>query len=209
MAPRLIKPLIDNLESSPETSLSYALGIALAPAVVTLANCHFDITANRIGFRHSGGYTCQVFNKILRLSQESFVSYGQGKLLNIMQVDTSRVSRSFFWYYLISMPVLLVGALIMLFQMLGWACFVPILVMLATYKFNQLLTTRLMTLGSGHALRAFLSLFSGAGLNRCRDNRVKLFTEVLHALRLCSLPCSIDASFSEARCWLGSNKWPR
>ena len=174
VAPRLIKPLIDNLESSPETSLSYALAIAFAPAVVTIANCHFDMTANRIGYRHSGGYTCQVFNKILRLSQESFVSYGQGKLLNIMQVDTSRVSRSFFfWYYLVSMPILLIGALIMLFQMLGWACFVPILVMLATYKFNQLLTTRLMTLG--------------AGLNRCRDNRVKLFTEVLHALRLCKM----------------------
>ena len=188
VAPRMIKPLIDNLESSPSKSLMYAAGVAFAPIIVSLANSQFDMTSNRIGYRCTGGYTCFVFNKILRLSQTSLASYGQGKLVNIMQVDTQRVSRAFFFFfYLWSMPVMLIGALILLFQMLGWACLMPVFVMFCTYKFNQLLTTRLMTLG--------------AGLNRCRDNRVKLFTEVLHALRLCNLANFIFCFFMP----LGSN----
>lgn len=174
VAPRLIQPLIDNLETSPSSSLVYAVAVALAPIMMSLCNSQFDMISNRIGYRATGGYTCFVFNKILRLSTTSLTSYGQGKLVNIMQVDTQRVSRAFFFFfYLWSMPVMLIGALVLLFQMLGWACLVPVLVMFATYKFNQLLTTRLMTLG--------------AGLNRCRDSRVKLFTEVLHALRLCKM----------------------
>lgn len=172
VAPRMIKPLIDNLDSAPSTSLVYAAGVALGPIIVSLSNSQFDMTSNRIGYRCTGGYTCFVFNKILRLSQTSLASYGQGKLVNIMQVDTQRVSRAFFFFfYLWSMPLMLIGTLILLFDMLGWACLMPIFVMFCTYKFNSLLTTRLMTLG--------------AGLNRCRDHRVKLFTEVLHALRLC------------------------
>lgn len=174
VAPRMIQPLIDNLDSAPSTSLVYAACVALAPIIAGLCNSQFDMTSNRIGYRCTGGYTCFVFNKILRLSQTSLASYGQGKLVNIMQVDTQRVSRAFFFFfYLWSMPVMLIGALVLLFQMLGWACLMPVFVMFCTYKFNQLLTTRLMTLG--------------AGLNRCRDNRVKLFTEVLHALRLCKM----------------------
>ena len=173
VAPRMIQPLIDNLDSAPSTSLVYAACVALAPILGSLCNSQFDMTSNRIGYRCTGGYTCFVFNKIIRLSQTSLASYGQGKLVNIMQVDTQRVSRAFFFFfYLWSMPVMLIGALVLLFQMLGWACLMPVFVMFCTYKFNQLLTTRLMTLG--------------AGLNRCRDNRVKLFTEVLHALRLCT-----------------------
>ncbi|CAK9068911.1 unnamed protein product [Durusdinium trenchii] len=174
VAPRMIKPLIDNLDSAPSTSLVYAAGVALGPIIVSLSNSQFDMTSNRIGYRCTGGYTCFVFNKILRLSQTSLASYGQGKLVNIMQVDTQRVSRAFFFFfYLWSMPLMLIGILILLFDMLGWACLMPIFVMFCTYKFNSLLTTRLMTLG--------------AGLNRCRDHRVKLFTEVLHALRLCKM----------------------
>lgn len=104
-----------------------------------------------------------------------------------MQVDTQRVSRAFFFFFFLwSMPVMLIGALVLLFQMLGWACLMPVLVMFATYKFNQLLTTRLMTLG--------------AGLNRCRDNRVKLFTEVLHALRLCNLHLLDSETVKLQRC---------
>eukprot|EP00438_Fugacium_kawagutii_P029859 Skav235138 [mRNA] locus=scaffold321:411514:413166:- [translate_table: standard] len=174
VAPRMIKPLIDHLDSPPSTSLVYAAAVALAPVVVSLCDSQFDMTSRRIGYRCSGGYTCFVFNKILRLSQTSLARYGQGKLVNIMQVDTQRISNSFyFFFYLWSMPVVLIGSLVLLFQMLGWACLMPVFVMFCTYKFNALLTTRLMTLSKG--------------LNRCRDNRVKLFTEVLHALRLCKM----------------------
>ncbi|CAJ1362652.1 unnamed protein product, partial [Effrenium voratum] len=61
----------------------------------------------------------------------------------------------------------------MLFGMLGWACLMPVFITFLTYKFNQILTKQLMILG--------------AGLNRARDQRVKLLTEVLHAVRLCKM----------------------
>ena len=173
VAPRMIQPLIDNLDSAPSTSLVYAACVALAPIIAGLCNSQFDMTSNRIGYRCTGGYTCFVFNKILRLTNVFGILWSR----KIGEHYASWYSKSFqsllFFFYLWSMPVMLIGALVLLFQMLGWACLMPVFVMFCTYKFNQLLTTRLMTLG--------------AGLNRCRDNRVKLFTEVLHALRLCAM----------------------
>ncbi len=58
VAPRLIQPLIDNLESSPSSSLVYAVAVALAPIMVSLCNSQFDMISNRIGYRATGQEFC-------------------------------------------------------------------------------------------------------------------------------------------------------
>ena len=54
VAPRLIQPLIDNLETSPSSSLVYAVAVALAPIMMSLCNSQFDMISNRIGYRATG-----------------------------------------------------------------------------------------------------------------------------------------------------------
>ncbi|CAE7257937.1 ABCC9, partial [Symbiodinium microadriaticum] len=165
VSPLLIRPMIDNLDkSSLSVGLMYAIALALGPALQNVCSSQFSFLGRQVGLRCKGGASCLVFDKIVRLSQPSFAAYGQGKLSNLIQVDTSRLQDFFYFLtFLWSMPFMFVIGMSLLFNMLKWAAFVPIVIMVATYRFNKLLTKRLMTLSSK--------------LNRARDERVKIVTE--------------------------------
>eukprot|EP00931_Biecheleriopsis_adriatica_P003833 TRINITY_DN105594_c0_g1_i1.p1 TRINITY_DN105594_c0_g1~~TRINITY_DN105594_c0_g1_i1.p1 ORF type:complete len:1434 (-),score=269.24 TRINITY_DN105594_c0_g1_i1:143-4297(-) len=177
VTPPLIRLLVDHITADSGDlmgGVACAIGLSLAPLVQALASCHFDVNSRRLGMRCMGGFSCMLFDKILRLSQPAAASYGAGKLSNIMQVDTFRFLDTFYFvHFLWSMPMMLLVAVGMTFQMLSWASLAPVIIMASTYQFNKLLTTRLMMLG--------------ADTNTARDARVKILTEVLHAARLCKM----------------------
>eukprot|EP00930_Biecheleria_cincta_P034402 TRINITY_DN23780_c0_g1_i1.p1 TRINITY_DN23780_c0_g1~~TRINITY_DN23780_c0_g1_i1.p1 ORF type:complete len:1507 (+),score=289.06 TRINITY_DN23780_c0_g1_i1:550-4521(+) len=112
-----------------------------------------------------------VFEKVLRLSQPAAASYGPGTLLNIMQVDTFRFQFCFFHLnFMWSMPVMLSIGVALLYRNLGISAFVPLVVMASMYPLNRFLVRRLMDISRS--------------VSKARDARVKIITEVLHAIRL-------------------------
>lgn len=174
VAPQMIKGILSYV-ASPGDSLSvgiaYALAMYLGPCFQAVASANFNIHARRLGFRLSGATACMVFEKVLRLSQAGAASYGPGKLANVMSTDTYRLQFApFYFIFMFSMPMMLVIGTTLMYQNLQAAAFMPIIITAVMYPVNQWLTRTLMK--------------NGRLLNFSRDARVKLLTEVLHALEL-------------------------
>lgn len=174
VSPILIKDILEYIDSEKQ-DLRYALFLAVAffstPFLQSVLASHFGIHARRLGFRAQGATSCMVFEKILRLSQPVASSYGPGTLINIMQVDTFRyqwcyVHLNFMW----SMPVMLLIGVALLYRNIGISAFVPLVVMASMFFLNRFLVRRLMEISRS--------------VSKARDARVKIVTEVLHAIRL-------------------------
>jgi len=177
VSPPLISALITELEtgsSSISTGIACALGLCVCPIIQLMASNHFEMGTRRLGMRCMGGMSCLLFEKIVRLSQPANTLYGPGKLANIMQVDTARFMDCFFFvHFLWSMPMMLLLACAMTYQQLGWAAIMPLVIMAAMYPLNKTMVKNLMTLTQD--------------ISKRRDARVKVITEVLHAVRLCKM----------------------
>lgn len=162
---------IDAKDQSIYTGLFYATVFVLCPVIQSFAQCHFIVHCRRFGMRTQGATACMVFDKCLRLSQPAASSFGPGALVNIMQVDTVRFDFAFFHgNFMWSMPFMLVVGVALLYTRLGVAAFVPLVIMGLMHPVNNLIAKRLMK--------------NSREVNQSRDNRVKLLTEVLHALKL-------------------------
>eukprot|EP00428_Durinskia_dybowskii_P057471 CAMPEP_0170332650 /NCGR_PEP_ID=MMETSP0116_2-20130129/67332_1 /TAXON_ID=400756 /ORGANISM="Durinskia baltica, Strain CSIRO CS-38" /LENGTH=127 /DNA_ID=CAMNT_0010585967 /DNA_START=252 /DNA_END=631 /DNA_ORIENTATION=+ len=127
------------------------------------------MSRRQLGLRCWGATSCMVFDKTFRLSQSAAVIYGPGKISNISQVDSERFQWAFYWlHFLWSMPLMLIIGLSLLYVNIGLAAFSPLLVMALMYFTNKLVIKRFMDLDR--------QVCEG------RDRRVKLLTEVMHAL---------------------------
>lgn len=174
LSPPLIKLIVAYAaESSPPVwkGICYAVVFFSTPFLQSFFSCHFILRCRRLGMQCQGGTACLVFEKVLRLSQPALSSYGPGALVNIMQVDTFRFGFAFFFLgFLWSMPLMFICGVVFLYQQLGVAAFVCIVIMVLMYPLNNLLAKQLLTLSRS--------------TNISRDARIKLLTEVLHAARL-------------------------
>eukprot|EP00929_Paragymnodinium_shiwhaense_P029915 TRINITY_DN17055_c0_g1_i1.p1 TRINITY_DN17055_c0_g1~~TRINITY_DN17055_c0_g1_i1.p1 ORF type:complete len:1486 (-),score=344.05 TRINITY_DN17055_c0_g1_i1:247-4704(-) len=174
VSPPLIEYLCEYVDSDnkdPTLGMLAATLFCLTPVMQCLLSSHFILRMRRFGMRIQAATACMVFEKVLRLSQTASVEYGAGSLVNIMQVDTFRFAFFFFWLsFLWSMPLMLIVGLGLLYNILGVAAFTPVVIMLALSPLNSFLVGKLMN-------------FSRQ-VNKDRDSRIKVLTEVLHASRL-------------------------
>jgi len=175
VSPVLIGRLIVIIQTG-EGGLSAGLlcvaGMSLAQLCQTLINQNYMIMTNRIGLCMETSLKCLVFEKTLRLSQPAAASFEAGALMNIMQVDTGRLSGSAFWgQQIFTMPLMLTIAVVMIYQRLSWAVLAPLVLGASMSPLNSLVVKRLMAAGKARMMAL--------------DARVKLLTESLHAVRLC------------------------
>jgi ABC-type multidrug transport system fused ATPase/permease subunit len=176
LSPLLISVLIGFIDSEQSLSwgLLYAVGFFLTPFVQSFLSCHFVLRCRKLGLRAQGATKCLVFEKTLRLSQPAAASLGAGAIVNIMQVDSDRLGFAFFWVnFLWSMPLMMVVGMVLLWEQLSYAALAPLIIMIVLYRFNNILVEKLMTLSRK--------------VSKLRDGRVKVFTEVFHAVRLCKM----------------------
>eukprot|EP00928_Gymnodinium_smaydae_P032039 TRINITY_DN23320_c0_g1_i2.p1 TRINITY_DN23320_c0_g1~~TRINITY_DN23320_c0_g1_i2.p1 ORF type:complete len:1474 (-),score=167.19 TRINITY_DN23320_c0_g1_i2:114-4469(-) len=174
VSPVLIKSLVAFVHDDSK-DVGYGIWLAalffVTPFLQSVLSSHFICHNRRLGFRAQGSTGCMVFEKVLRLSQPSASAYGAGTLVNIMQVDTFRFQFCFFHLnFMWSMPLMLIIGVALLYNNLGVAAFTPLLVMASMYFFNRWLVRRLME--------------TSRSVNKGRDARIKILTEVVHAIRL-------------------------
>lgn len=174
ISPIVIKNMVKYVESE-DKNILWGLFLAtlffLAPLSQSLLSSHFILRTRRVGIRCYSASACMIFDKTLRLSQASASKYGAGAIVNIAQVDSGRFDQAvFFANFLWSMPLQLLIALSLLFFYLGPSALTPLIAMFLMMPVNNYVVKKMMTLSRN--------------TNKLRDARVKVLTEVVHAVRL-------------------------
>ncbi|KAJ4975723.1 hypothetical protein NE237_000829 [Protea cynaroides] len=177
VGPYLIDSFVQYLSSPHQNkSKGYVLvsTFFLAKFVECLSQKHWTFRLQQVGIRARAGLVAMIYEKGLKLSNESRQGHTSGEIINFMSVDAERVG-NFSWYMhdLWLVPVQVALALVILYKSLGLAsvaAFVAtVIVMLANIPLGKL-----------------QEKFQGK-LMDSKDQRMKATTEILRNMRILKL----------------------
>lgn len=102
--------------------------------------------------------------------EENNVSSMTGMIVNLMSTDSARISDfASWWFVMIEAPIELCIGIYFLYTLLGWSCFVGLMVMVITLPINH--------------FNAKIFVKTQDQLMKARDKRVSLMNEVLQGIR--------------------------
>mmetsp|Transcript_842 Transcript_842/g.2339 ORF Transcript_842/g.2339 Transcript_842/m.2339 type:complete len:1469 (-) Transcript_842:87-4493(-) len=108
--------------------LSLALFLAMASKAVT-ENTYFHM-AYRCGYHARVAVSASVYNKALRLSGSQSAGNDLGELVNLMQVDATKIEMFIPQIHVLWDGIVqIVGYMVILYFLIGWPCFVGLVVM--------------------------------------------------------------------------------
>lgn len=114
--------------------------------------------------------TLRRINVPLLVEQDNEKDANSGKVINIMSVDSTKISKlGSSWYVIVQAPLQLGLGLYFLFTLLGWSSILGMAVMIITITLNN--------------LNSKLFVKTQRQLMKARDKRVSLMNEMLQGIR--------------------------
>lgn len=163
----------------------YALAAALLLAMATKAiteNVYFQI-ANRAGFQAKAAVAAAVYKKSLRLAAAERGGTTLGEMVNLLQIDAEKIE-----LFMPQVNVLwdgvfqIIGYMVILYTLIGWPCFVGLVVMVIAGPIQGMIMKRLFALNNQMVKYA--------------DARVKTTNEALQGVR-CVKMYTWESSFEK------------
>jgi ATP-binding cassette, subfamily C (CFTR/MRP), member 1 len=167
--------------------LSAVLFVFIAAKAIT-ENQYF-LRVIRAGYQARVAVSVAVYNKSMRLSNSERQATTLGELVNLMQVDASKIEAFLPQFHVLWDGVVqITGYIIILYFLIGWPCFVGLAVMIAAIPLQGIVMSRLF------------------GLNRklvvYTDARVKTTNEALQGIQSVKM-FAWEENFAEA---MGENR---
>jgi len=158
------------------TSYGYALSVLILVVSIALAvtGSRSAILLFRIGARSRAALTSLIYSKSLRLSQPARVEFDDGYIVNLMQIDANRLAQNVATIHRTwTIPLKFVTCLLFLYQLIGPAALVGVVVLVV------------LAPGNYYAMKSMLTYTRS--IQTARDRRVKLLTEVLSGMKIVKL----------------------
>ncbi|XP_008282467.1 multidrug resistance-associated protein 7 [Stegastes partitus] len=172
--PLLLNILVNFMEDKDaplSTGVWCAVGLFATTLLCAILRSVFFFQVSKVELTVRAALVSAIYGKALRVSSCSLAGFTLGEVVNLMSTDTDRVVnflRSF--HELWSMPFRFFITLYLLYLQVGVAFVGGLAVALVMVPFNKFLATRL--------------LINHRQMLRCKDNRVKLMTEILFGIRV-------------------------
>jgi ATP-binding cassette subfamily C (CFTR/MRP) protein 1 len=97
-SPLLLQQMVQLIETGqPEDAWhGYVISVVMlfSALMQTAIDVHYNYQMNVLGLRARGGLMCKVFQKAMRLSEPAYQRVGVGKIVNLVQIDCTKVSTS-------------------------------------------------------------------------------------------------------------------
>ncbi|XP_028265886.1 multidrug resistance-associated protein 7 isoform X1 [Parambassis ranga] len=172
--PLLLSSLVNFMEDK-EAPVSWgvwcALGLFATTLLCSVLRNIFDFEVSKVALSARAALVSAIYGKALRVSGCSLAGFTLGEVVNLMSTDTDRVVNFFRSFHeLWSMPVQFSITLYLLYVQVGVAFLGGLCVALVLVPFNKFLASRILS-NNKHMLG-------------CKDNRVKLMTEILFGIRV-------------------------
>jgi len=175
----LLNALLLYIEGTSEVhTAAYGYSLALGMFVVSVASSvignHAGILLFRLAVRVRAALTTLVYYKSLRLSQSARAEFSDGYIVNLMQIDSNRLSNNAGTMHRCwTIPCKFVMCLAFLYYLIGPSSLAGVAVMLLLAPANY------------YAMKAMLKYTRS--IQTKRDTRVKLLTEVLSGMKVVKL----------------------
>lgn len=148
----------------------YVIAITLAPLVQSLVENQMQYMLNVAGLKMRNGLMAAIYRKCLRLSNAALQSESTGRVVTLMSNDAQKVQDVMLAIHTLwGAPVLIVIILGLLYQQLGWATFVGLVVVVIYSPVSTKVSARLI------GLRRSLMKFT--------DKRVGLMNEIINSMQ--------------------------
>jgi len=172
---RLLIAFVDSYRSGNEPQPAIR-GVAIALAMFAASVCQTSTLhqyfqrAFETGMRIKSSLTAMIYEKSLKLSNESRATKSTGDIVTYMSVDQQRLSDLAQWgLHLFSAPFQITLCLISLYQLVGVACFAGLAAMLVMVPINGVIARFMKKLQLSQM--------------KYKDKRAKLMTEILNNMK--------------------------
>uniref|UniRef100_A0AAQ6ADP7 ATP-binding cassette, sub-family C (CFTR/MRP), member 10 n=1 Tax=Amphiprion ocellaris TaxID=80972 RepID=A0AAQ6ADP7_AMPOC len=172
--PLLLNSLVNFMEEK-DAPVSWGVWCALGLFATTLLRSIlqniFVFEVSKVELSARAALVSTIYGKAMRVSSCSLSGFTLGEVVNLMSTDTDRVVNFFKSFHEVwSMPFRFSVTLYLMYLQVGVAFLGGLAVALVMIPFNKFIATRLLS-NNKHMLR-------------CKDNRVKLMTEILFGIRV-------------------------
>uniref|UniRef100_A0A3Q3ALX2 ATP-binding cassette sub-family C member 10 n=1 Tax=Kryptolebias marmoratus TaxID=37003 RepID=A0A3Q3ALX2_KRYMA len=172
--PLLLSSLVNFIEEKGDPvswGVWYALGLFASTLLSSTLRNIFVFEVSKVALSARASLVSAIYAKSLRVSSCSLVGFTLGEVVNLMSTDTDRVVNFFNSFHeLWSLPFRFSITLYLLYLQVGVAFLGGLCVALVLVPFNKFLASRILS-NNKHMLK-------------CKDNRVKLMTEILFGIRV-------------------------
>ncbi|GKZ01209.1 hypothetical protein MPSEU_001072200 [Mayamaea pseudoterrestris] len=142
-------------------------------------NAYFNRTY-RAGYQSRVAVSVAVYNKALRLANAERQSTTLGELINLMQVDATKIEMFIPQVHVLWDGILQIcGYMVILYTLIGWPCFVGLVVMAAAGPLQGIIMKRLFGLNYQYS--------------RLTDTRVKTTNEAIQGIQSVKMFCWEDS----------------
>ncbi|XP_024116451.1 multidrug resistance-associated protein 7 [Oryzias melastigma] len=172
--PLLLSALVNFVEEKDaplRTGVLCVLGLFLATTLGSFLRNIFVFEVSKVALSARAALVSAVYGKALRVSSCSLAGCSLGEVVNLMSTDTDRVVNFFNSFHeLWSLPFRFAITLYLLYLQVGVSFLGGLCVVLVLVPLNKYLASRILR--------------SNELMLKCKDNRVKLMTEVLFGIRV-------------------------
>uniref|UniRef100_A0A671TU71 ATP-binding cassette, sub-family C (CFTR/MRP), member 10 n=1 Tax=Sparus aurata TaxID=8175 RepID=A0A671TU71_SPAAU len=172
--PLLLSALVNFMEDAGapvSTGVYCALGLFATSLLTSVLQNIFNYEVSKVALAARAALVSSIYSKALQVSGSSLASCTLGELVNLMTADSDRVVNFFRSFHeLWSMPFQFCITLYLLYLQVGVAFLGGLGVALLLLPFNRFLAIRILS--------------NSKGMLRCKDDRVKLMTEILFGIRV-------------------------
>jgi ABC-type multidrug transport system fused ATPase/permease subunit len=164
----LIDPDASQFEKNKGYYLAGALGLAMAAKALS-ENAYFHMVY-RAAWQARVAVTCSVYGKSLRLTAAERQTKTLGELVNLMQVDATKIEMFIPQIHVLWDGIFqITGYMTILFTLIGWPCFVGLLVMILAAPLQKKIMMKLYKLNRR--------------MVKFTDSRVKSTNEAMQGIR--------------------------
>lgn len=149
----------------------YVIAITVAPLIQSLIENQMQFMLNVVGLKMRNGLMAAIYRKCLRLSNAALQSESTGRVVTLMSNDAQKVQDVMLAIHTLwGAPVLIVVIVGLLYQQLGWATFVGLVVVAVYTPISTKVSSRLI------GLRRSLMQWT--------DKRVGLMNEIINSMSM-------------------------
>ncbi|CAN9510715.1 unnamed protein product [Ophioblennius macclurei] len=172
--PLLLSGLVNYMEDEGapiSRGVYYAAGLFASTLLCSVLRNIFVFEVAKVALSARATLVSAIYSKALQVSSCDLAGCTLGEVVNLMSTDTDRVVNFFNSFHeLWSLPFRFSITLYLLYLQVGVACLGGLVVALLLVPFNKFLASRIVS--------------NNKQMLRCKDNRVKLMTEILFGIRV-------------------------
>ena len=149
----------------------YALLMTLAGVLQNFCQAQQDYAMQRMGVRVRNRIMCALYRKCLKLSPQGLQEETTGKIVTLMSNDVNKLQDLFqLLHNLWGAPIFIVGAFVMLYDVIQWSTFVGFLCIIVAAPCTFFVARKLFMIRGK--------------LVKCADGRINILSEVVNGMRV-------------------------